>query len=590
MHVVAIIQARMGSTRFPGKVLRLLAGKPVLWHIVHRLHKCRALDAIAIATSDNPADDPLQAFAEREGIELIRGSEDNVLARYALTAERMKADIIVRVTGDAPLVDPEMIDRLIETMVENKADYCTGEPEVPCIHEGFCPFTCHALKKLLLEAGDDPVAKEHITAYFKKYPDFVRTTYVPIDPDYQFSGARVSVDTPADLRFLEEVYARLQVPAGEADMRDVVRLLRAQPELLKINSHIHRKKAEEKTRRALIRCDGDTQLGLGHVYRCLALTDELREVHGWGVSYAMIRGEVGFELVQQAGYPIEQKKDDNFEDFWLEGVVSSLQPDVLILDIRSSLTRKKVAELRRKGLIIATIDDPSERRIEADLAFYPPVPQVERLNWEGFTGDLFIGWEYVLLREEFSKKYSRPANEIPMVLVTMGGSDPAGLTIKVLKALQSIDSQIKIEIIIGPGFSRHDELKEVLIKMKNDYRLHNNPANLAEIMAKSDLAIASFGVTAYELAAVGVPAIYLCLTEDHAESATMFENAGIGKCLGLHTNVNNRTIMESVMALLEDNERRIAMSNRSKMLVDGKGASIVAELIVIRTRGKYAGN
>src|SRR5947207_63142 len=94
-RVVAIVQARMGSTRLPGKVLRPIAGKPLLWHVVHRLKRCRTLDAVAIATSDDFRDDPIEAFGRDEKIEIVRGPEDNLLERFAIAAEKTGADIIV---------------------------------------------------------------------------------------------------------------------------------------------------------------------------------------------------------------------------------------------------------------------------------------------------------------------------------------------------------------------------------------------------------------------------------------------------------------------------------------------------------------
>src|SRR5215813_2608178 len=106
-RIVAIVQARMGSTRLPGKVMKLIAGKPLLWHVVHRLKRCRTLDAIAIATSTNPRDDAIESFGREEGIEVIRGSEDNVLERFALAAKETNADIIVRVSSDAPFIDAQ---------------------------------------------------------------------------------------------------------------------------------------------------------------------------------------------------------------------------------------------------------------------------------------------------------------------------------------------------------------------------------------------------------------------------------------------------------------------------------------------------
>jgi len=589
MWTVAIIQARMCSSRLPGKVLMPLVGKPVLWHIVHRLRKCRTLDAIAIATSTSPADDPVEKFALREGIEIVRGSEENVLARYALAAEQLGADIILRVTGDAPLVDPALVDCLVETLIENDIDYCTSDPQTPSIHEGFSPFTFHALQKLVYEASEDPVAREHVTAYFRKHPEFVRVAYVPIDPDCQFSGAHISVDTPADFRFLEEIYARLNVQAGEIDMRDVVRLLRSEPALLKINAHVYRKDADERSRRVVFRCDGDVRLGLGHIYRCLALADELREGHGCGVSFAMARGPVGFALIRQAGYPIEYKPDDEDEDIWLDSVIQRIRPDALVLDVRSELARSSVEKWRNEGLLIVTLDDPSERRLAADLAFYPPVSQVKRLDWDGFTGELHVGWEWVVLRQEFAHVLSkgqelRAKNQKPRILVTMGGSDPAGLTLKAVKALDLLDEDFETIVVLGPGFSHNKAMEDLLVKTRRHFDVRRNVADMPSLMTEADLAVASFGVTAYELAAMGVPAVYVCLTEDHAESASAFVEAGIAVSLGVCSNVTLDTLAQPVLSLLETDELRTQMTAQASALVDGKGAARIADRIVVGGR------
>jgi len=579
----------MGSSRLPGKVLMPLAGKPILWHIVYRLHKCRSVDTIAVATSTSSADDPIEEFALRAGIEVVRGPEDNVLARYALAAEQLDADIILRVTGDAPLVDPALADCLVETLIEKDADYCTSDPQVHSIHEGFSPFTFHALQKLVHEAGDDPVAREHVTAYFKKHPEFVRVAYVPIDPDYQFSGARVSVDTPADLRFLEEVYARLNVPAGEIDVRDVVRLLRSEPALLKINVHVYRKDADERSRRVVFRCDGDVRLGLGHIYRCLALADELREVHGCGVSFAMAKGPIGFDLIRQAGYPIEHKPDDEDEDLWLGHVIQRLRPDALVLDVRSELARSSVEKWHSNGLLIVTLDDPSERRLAADLAFYPPVPQVQRLDWDGFTGQLYVGWEWVVLRQEFAHvpiQDPRPKTQDPRskILVTMGGSDPAGLTLKAVEALDLLDEDFETVVVLGPGFSHHEALRNLLARTSRQFDVHQAVADMPGLMAEADLAMASFGVTAYELAAMGVPAIHLCLTEGHAESASAFVEAGIAVSLGVHSDVTPDALAQSVLALLDDDELRAKMAAQARALLDGRGAERIARVLAARVK------
>src|SRR6202012_4921358 len=110
IRVVAVIQARMGSTRLPGKVLKPIAGQPLLWHIVHRLKKCQLLEDIAVATTVNPADEAIVGWCNANGVIVVRGPEDDVLARYARAAEKLDADIIVRVSSDAPFIDAGFVD------------------------------------------------------------------------------------------------------------------------------------------------------------------------------------------------------------------------------------------------------------------------------------------------------------------------------------------------------------------------------------------------------------------------------------------------------------------------------------------------
>jgi spore coat polysaccharide biosynthesis protein SpsF len=569
----------MGSTRFPGKVLHPLAGKPVLGHIVHRLRKCRSLDGIAVATSVNHADNPIEAFARSENIPVIRGPEENVLARFLLAAETLGAEIIARITGDAPLIDPGWIDCLVEGLIRKQVDYYVPDPKIPSIHEGLDPFTVRALRKLFREAGDDPVAREHLAAYFHRHPGFVRVEYAPLDPDFRFEGARVSVDTPLDLHFLEEVYRRLAVHPGEADLREVVRLLQADPLLLKINTHIRRKQVDQPTRRVLFRCDGDAQVGLGHIGRCLALANELRDGHGLGVHFALARGPEGSDLLQKAGYPPEKGIENPIEDLWLEEILHRIHPDVLVLDVRSSLSPENVQKWRGEGLLIVTFDDFSGRRLAADLAFYPPVPQVGRLDWEGFTGDRYIGWDWVPLRGEFGRQFPLPLGKPPVVLVTMGGSDPAGLTLKALKALDRLDEFFTTQVVLGPGFSHHEKLRTVLRGAKRDFEVYSNPPCMAEFMGRASLAVASFGVTAYELAAMGVPAVYLSLTPDHAESASLFSREGMAVSLGVHTQVSELVLAQRIRFFLEAPLVCRGLGERARKRLDGKGAKRIAGVI-----------
>ncbi len=339
----------------------------------------------------------------------------------------------------------------------------------------------------------------------------------------------------------------------------------------------------------LVRCDGSPEIGLGHVVRCLALADELGESHHCQVAFAMRCSPLGFEMVRRKGYAVlgvsEDREPFDYER-WLTKVVHDTNAQALVLDVRDDLPRSALEYLKKKGILIATLDDPSERRLMADMAFYPPVPQVQRMNWAGFTGQLYVGWEWVVLRSEFARRspstIRHPPSGIPNILVTMGGSDPAGLTLKAVAALDMLDEDFAVTVLLGPGFSAQDELQSQLDRTRRHFEVRANVTDLPGFMGQSDLAVASFGVTAYELAAMGVPAVYLCLSADHAESASSFAEAGIGVNLGVQSNVNDAQLASSIRTLLVDTQQRQQMDKRAGLLIDGRGAERLARLLSAR--------
>ncbi|HWY64707.1 MAG TPA: aldo/keto reductase, partial [Rhizomicrobium sp.] len=258
--VVAVIQARMGSSRLPGKVLMPVAGKPLLWHIVHRLGQCRTVDRVAVATSTDPRDDAIAQFCGQAGVACIRGPLHNVLERYQLAAAETGAQTLLRVTGDAPLIDPGLIDYLVSSMTEAEADFVQFAPGILCAHEGVDVFSRRALDWLTSHAADHEIAREHVTSYFKKYPDAVNTAYLPAYGPLARGPQRLSVDEPEDMDRLRVIYDRLQVPAGEAPLAAVLHLLESDPQLRAMNAHIRQKPLTEVERPKDAR-----RLGLGTV-------------------------------------------------------------------------------------------------------------------------------------------------------------------------------------------------------------------------------------------------------------------------------------------------------------------------------------
>jgi len=327
----------------------------------------------------------------------------------------------------------------------------------------------------------------------------------------------------------------------------------------------------------------------------LALADELRDQHGCEVSFGMLQGPTGVEQVQENGYLVYQPHLDSSglldEDRWLQELVSEVATQVLVLDVQTNLAVGAIRQIQEKGVLIVTIDDPSNRRLVADMAFYPPAPQVEKLDWTGFTGKRFVGWDWVLLRPQFAEaarrnipeakdSLSEPhgADQQLTLLITMGGSDPAGLTLMALEAIEKIDGNFRVLVAIGRGFMHESALTDWLAKAKRSYEIRRDVTDMASLMVKANLAIASFGVTAYELAAMGVPALYVCLTEDHAQAARALEAERVAISMG-HYQKTKPADLSRVLSRAIRGEYSTKMCGQTTRCIDGLAVKRIASLL-----------
>jgi len=574
-RIVAVIQARMGSTRLPGKVLKPIAGKPLLWHIVHRLRRSKLIEEIAIATSTNPRDDAIAEFGKLNDVTVVRGPEDDVLARFARAAELTDADIIVRVSSDAPFIDAGFVDHLVSHMIAQNGDYVLLEDGAITAHEGVDPFTRRALDKLMMDARNDAAAREHVTGYFKLHPDFVHIARAPEYPALAREGGRLTIDTPDDLAFVEAVHERLEAKAGEASLADLLLLLEREPHLRHLNAHVQQKQIAKPGALALIRCDGGGKYGYGHVKRMVALARALRDREGIGAIFALNGTKDAQEPIRAAGFEIIETSVAN--DFaTLQSAIATHRPDLLICDMREGISGGELATLSKSVNLTSVIDDGSDRRLAADIAYYPPVPQAHHLEWTGSHCEVRIGWEWALLGLNRLKPPQARISPRPTLLVAMGGSDPHQLTLVAARALAKLDPVFRARFVIGPGVAGKATVAKAVVALAPNFETLEGADDLATEYASADLALAAFGVTAYELAAYGVPALYLCLNEDHALSASAFEDAGIGLSLGLAARAQAGDISQAVWALLTDSARRREMRAAGLMTVDGEGASRIA--------------
>ena len=240
MIVTAVIQARMTSTRLPGKVLMPVLGEPLLLHQVRRLRRAKTLDRLVLAITDQPADDPLESFARRQGLAVFRGSKADVLARMemAVSACAPESGVVVRVTSDCPLIDPDIVDSQVGWFLDHRDryDYATIGPDLrlPC-GTSVEVFT----RQALADAHANAVSvhdREHVTPWIKDPENGLRNGITPIDLDAP--DVRLSVDEAADFEAVSAIIEALYPLNPEFTLHDVLGFLTAHPEIAAINGNV----------------------------------------------------------------------------------------------------------------------------------------------------------------------------------------------------------------------------------------------------------------------------------------------------------------------------------------------------------------
>ena len=230
MNVVAVIQARMGSTRLPGKVLADLAGEPMLDRVVERVRRARRVNAVWVASSANRPDDPIAARCRILGVPVFRGSDHDVLGRFVGAAQESRADVVVRLTADCPLLDGAIIDRVVAEVVSHDGTDYASNVTARSFPRGLDveAFTREALARMD-QLGQSPAAREHVTIPVRlEHPEAFRCRTVRNEVDD--SDLRWTVDTPEDLEFVRRAYRALGLAARIGSYRELVSWCRANPQ------------------------------------------------------------------------------------------------------------------------------------------------------------------------------------------------------------------------------------------------------------------------------------------------------------------------------------------------------------------------
>ncbi len=252
--LVTIIQARMGSSRLPGKVLMPVLDEPILGHIVSRLSTVGRVDTIVVATSDQDIDDPIAEHCSAKGISCFRGSENDVLDRFYQAATAVGADTVIRITGDCPLVDPALVSRLIDYYATNGFDYCgiaTGAGVAKGDFQGRFPdgldaeiFKMEVLQAAWHEARGQ-LFREHVTPFIWKQPERFNLGTLK-SPDRDYSNLRWTVDNREDYEVIRWVYEELYPVKPNFNMQDVLSLFERHPEKIEDNRQFIGQEGYEK--------------------------------------------------------------------------------------------------------------------------------------------------------------------------------------------------------------------------------------------------------------------------------------------------------------------------------------------------------
>jgi spore coat polysaccharide biosynthesis protein SpsF len=240
-RIVATIEARMTSSRLPGKVLAEAVSKPMLELMIERVRRVAGLDQIVVATTVNATDDPVAALADRLGVGCWRGSEDDVLRRVLDAAHAHDADVIVELTGDCPLIDPAAVSQVIAAYLDGGADYVANilERTYPVGMDTQAFAT--AVLDDVARRTDDPVDHEHVSLFIYRHPELYRLRNVAAPPSLTRPELHLTLDTPDDLVLMRGVFEALYPSKTAFDLADVLALLDRSPELRLANAHVRRK-------------------------------------------------------------------------------------------------------------------------------------------------------------------------------------------------------------------------------------------------------------------------------------------------------------------------------------------------------------
>ncbi len=549
MRVTVVIPARGGSDRVPYLNIKRLGDAPLLAHTIRAAKEAKDIDRIIVSTDDETVAEVARAHGAE--VPFLRPKELSgdlsslmpVVRHAVLESEKdhPRADVVLVLQATTPFRTSRSIDEAI-------AKIATGR------FTAVVSVTSDLSLRWKAEDG-------------RLRPLFDRAgRRDEQEPVYLENGAIVALRRDVlekDARFGDSVgFVALDKREGFTvhDLEDfwmAERLLR-EP-------------------RILFRVDGSRVMGMGHVYRSLAVAEALREGSRAEIAFLMSADHAeGIATISKSGYPVRV-----FRSGGLESLIDSIRdfaPSVVINDL-PLVEDTYLRSLARLGAITINLVDTLEdlERVSRDAQFVISVMNEDRETPEGFYG----GPAFAILRRHFQGRERMVRDKPAKILLTFGGADPQALTLKVARALAALTGDIEVLSVAGPAFPHRHVFEALQRTLGRNLPLINGvDVQIADLMLDADLVLCSGGMSVYEIAALGAPGVVLAQNAREDRRMREFARFGTIEYLGLGVDVDESAILEAVQRLLADKARRAAMSARGRALVDGYGAARAAEIVL----------
>lgn len=547
LRVVAIVPARGGYDKVPYLNIKKLGSLPLVAHTLLEAKNSRYIDRVIVSTDDAQVAEVAREY-EAEVIERpVELAGPSILIKevvthavHCLESQGDTSDVVVTLQATSPFRTAEQIDEALDKLVEEGFDSVISLVEERAL-------TWHVVGGKLEPLFDKPGRREDMK------------------PFYREDGAIWAMKRP-----VLDVTARLGQKIGY--------LLMDKTSALTVHDISDFWLAEKlvRLRRILFRVDGGGKIGMGHVYRSLAVADELRAVSTADILFLMsAEYPEGRRRVSDSGFPVRV-----LQKAATESVIEAIReysPDIVVND-RPLLEKDYLSALATVGASTVNLVDNLENLedpVEAASVIIATMHE-DQVDSEGY----YAGPAYAILHESFAGQ-TKSIRERPRGLVlTFGGSDPQNLTLRVLRALAPLASGLEVTAILGPAFSYKKELETSLDQLSYRPRILEGVDHMAKVLREADLVFCSGGMTVYEIAALGTPGIVLCQNVREMRRMEKFARRGSVLHLGLGSGVAEERIREAARELLSNPDKRRRMSEAGRRLVDSYGARRVVDLVM----------